>query len=91
MQEIPELFSSTSYTYVAPECTEAQRYSEVGLLQSVYVETAEGSKACSFVLGKCRAHGCWEIVSASMRSEDGVWHQLEVRSKTHSDKVALVP
>lgn len=88
-QEIPALSSATGYTFTFPESAEAQRYSTVELLQNVYVEMAEGAKVCSFVLGKCRAHGCWEVVSASMRREDGGWHELDVRSKAHGDKVAL--
>ena len=86
---IPELSSAARYTFVYPEFPERQRYSRIELLQSFSITTTDGDKDCCFVFGQCIADGQWEIVSASIRGDDGTWHELEVLSKPHTDRVSL--
>lgn len=85
---IPELSSATRYTYQFPGAAELERYRRVELL-NVYITTTEGTKVCSFVFGESRADDLWEIVSGSIRGDDGTWRELEIRPRTQSDKVAL--
>ena len=85
---IPELSSATEYGFRYPGMAELARYKRVELL-NVFITTTEDPKFCSFVIGKSRADDHWEIVSGSIRGDDGTSRELEIRPQTQIDKVAL--
>lgn len=77
---IEGIYAKSPMAWVFPEFAEGRRYSKVELLQNVeFGTTPEDSKLCSFVLGRRRSDGHWEIVSAAARDDEGAWHELEVQ------------